>query len=186
MKTVEGEQTEVARINVAIRPIKCQIDPSVGDVSGGGRRCDLAIDRIQIWHEYLEVIALIIRPGVLRPILIDEGVVNIHCADDRVPPRPKRAGLGKDCIEIGSEDRDSCSQAILIVYSPARSILYALRPPSRSFPPMFTVTMVDVVTDKRKSRFPLTAPRRSLLVHPGTQRLIVLTLAPESASINRS
>ena len=51
---------------------------------------------------------------------------------------------------------------------------------------MFTVTIVDVATDTRKSRFPLIAFRRSLLVQPGTQRLIVLTLAPESASRNRS
>src|SRR5215510_5669083 len=91
MKAVEGEQSEVARINIAIRPIECQVDPSVGDVSGGGRRGDLVIDRIQIWFGYLEVIALIIRPGVLRPVFVDERIVDVHCADDRVsPPRSER------------------------------------------------------------------------------------------------
>jgi hypothetical protein len=42
---------------------------------------------------------------------------------------------------------------------------------------MFTVTIVDVATDKRKSRFPRIDPRRSLLVQPGTQRLIVVRLS---------
>ena len=89
MKVLEGEQSEVARINVAIRPIKCQVGPSVGDVSGSGRRGDLAINRIQILFEHLEVIALIIRAGVLRPVFIDEWVVDIHRADDRIPGAAK-------------------------------------------------------------------------------------------------
>src|SRR5262245_13350466 len=85
MKTIEGEESEVARINVSIRPIKRQVDLGARDVSGGGRRGDLAIYRVQIRFQYLEVITLIVRPCVLRPVFIHIWIVDVHRADDSVP-----------------------------------------------------------------------------------------------------
>src|SRR5262249_52330177 len=84
VKTIEENVSEVARIYLATGPVERAVDLGVRDISDGGRHGDVIVDRFQVNFDDLKVIALVVRPGVNRPVFIDEWIVNIHRADDRV------------------------------------------------------------------------------------------------------